>query len=455
MLVGVRFFSAELRARMSDVRLAAVGARGLRGNFPNRNRNDLTIFSIAGEWRLAKALGSATVGSNHWRRIVAAWTAPPKAFAFLRSIAMPICLISLGSNEGDRQANLDAATARLAGHAGIRLVARSSWRETAAVGGTAGQNDFLNGAVKVETSLPPQEVLTCLQQIEGELGRRRAERWGPRTIDLDLLLYDDLVLSTPELTLPHPRMAWRRFVLEPAAEVAGSMLHPTIGWSVARLLAHLNESMPYVAVTGPIAAGKTRLAERLAGAISAELILEQPDWPRLDAFYADPAGHAWTTELEFLDERTRLLAETAETKGPELFFRKQRAPKPQSPEKRVLTPFSWAVSDFWFDQSAAFARAWLPAERLGAFLQRYERLRETIVQPRLIVLLDAPANELTRRIYGRGRECERRLTAAQLERIRQAVIDQAARPDVGPVLRGGDDQDAVFVEVLAAVRGME
>ncbi len=292
-----------------------------------------------------------------------------------------------------------------------------------------------------------------MQQIECDLGRHRAERWGPRPIDLDLLLYDELALSTPELVLPHPRMAWRRFVLEPAAEVGDSMLHPTIGWSVARLLAHLNQSPPYVAVTGAIAVGKTRLAKRLADAVSGQLILEQPDWPQLDAFYADPAGHAWATELEFLHERSRSLAK----KGSELFSRvrgKQPTAQPHLAEKIVLTPF--AVSDFWFDQSAAFARAWLPSERLEAFLRQYERLRETVVRPRLIVLLDAPVDELVNRIRNRGRQCEQRLTAAQLDRIRQAVIDQAAGADVGPVLRGGDDDpNAVFTEVLAAVRGME
>ncbi len=374
---------------------------------------------------------------------------------------MPICLVSLGSNEGSRQENLEAAAARLAAHAGITLVARSSWRETAPVGGPPGQADFLNAAVKLETSLPPHELLGRLRQIESELGRHRTERWGPRPIDLDLLLYDELIVTTPELVLPHPRMAWRRFVLEPAAEVAGAMTHATIGWSVARLLAHLNESVPYVAVTGPIAAGKTRLAERLADAISGRLILEQPDWSRLDAFYADPAGHAWATELEFLAERTRLLGVTkvGVTKVSGTVCAKH--PEGRS-GKRFLTPFSpppfshWAVSDFWFDQSAAFARAWLPAERMEAFLERYERSRQAVVRPRLVVLLDAPADELVRRIHGRGRQCERRLTAEQLQRIRQAVIEQAARPGVGPVLRGGDaDPDAVFVEVLAAVLGME
>jgi 2-amino-4-hydroxy-6-hydroxymethyldihydropteridine diphosphokinase len=345
---------------------------------------------------------------------------------------MAVSLISLGSNLGNRHENLDAAVALLAAHPQIKLLSRSRWHETSPVGGPSGQGDYLNGALKLETSLAPHELLACLQRVEDELGRRRAERWGPRTIDLDLLLYDELVLATPTLVAPHPRLAWRRFVLEPAAEAGGAMIHPTIGWSVAKLLAHLNETLPYVAITGPIAAGKTRLAERLAKAISAKLVLEQPDWTRLDTFYADPAAHAWETELEFLDERTRLL-------------NKQRLP----------TPLFW-VSDFWFNQSAAFARAWLPEERLGEYLEKYEELRRRVVAPRLVVLLDAPADELLARICRRGRSCERHLNVEALARIRQAILQEAERPGVGPVLRaGGDDAEAEFAEVLAAVQGME
>jgi 2-amino-4-hydroxy-6-hydroxymethyldihydropteridine diphosphokinase len=350
---------------------------------------------------------------------------------------MPVSLISLGSNLGNRQENLDAAVALLAAHPQINLLARSISHETPPVGGPSGQGDYLNGALKLETSLAPHELLACLQQIEYKLGRRRTERWAPRTIDLDLLLYDELVLATPTLVVPHPRLAWRRFVLESAAEAGGSMIHPTIGWSIARLLAHLNQSLPYMAITGPIAAGKTRLAERLAKAISGQLILEQPDWSRLDAFYADPAGHAWEMELEFLDERTRLLEKKA-----------------LESDKRFLTPF--IISDFWFDQSTAFARAWLPVERLGEYLEKYERLRQTVAAPRLIVLLDAPADELLARVRRRGRPCERHLTVEALARIRQAILQEAERPGVGPVLRaGGDDAETVFAEVLAAVQGME
>ena len=176
------------------------------------------------------------------------------------------------------------------------------------------------------------------------------------------------------------------------------------------------------------------------------MILERPDWSRLDAFYADPAGHAWETELEFLDERTRLL----EQKGQNDFC----AGRPRAFRQIGSDPFS--VSDFWFDQSAAFARAWLPAERLEEYLEKYERLRRTVVRPRLIVLLDAPADELLARVRQRGRPCERHLTVEPLARIRQAVLREAERPGVGPVLRaGGDDAEAVFAEVLAAVQGMK
>jgi 2-amino-4-hydroxy-6-hydroxymethyldihydropteridine diphosphokinase len=163
---------------------------------------------------------------------------------------MVACLIGLGSNLGDRRENLEAAVSRLRRHAALHVRSVSQWRETAPVGGPPEQPPFLNGAVLLETALAPHELLDVLQHIEADLGRRRTERWGPRTIDLDLLLYGQLVLDTPTLVLPHPRMAGRRFVLEPAAEVAGAMLHPASGWSVARLLQHLNEEAPSAIAPG-------------------------------------------------------------------------------------------------------------------------------------------------------------------------------------------------------------
>jgi len=128
--------------------------------------------------------------------------------------------IGLGANLGDRSATLSAALDRLDRVEGIRVVTRSSFHETAPVGGPAGQPMYLNAAAKLETTLEPHALLSVLQQIELEFGRQRLERWGPRTLDLDLLLYDSLVIETPELTLPHPLMHERPFVLAPLAEIA-------------------------------------------------------------------------------------------------------------------------------------------------------------------------------------------------------------------------------------------
>jgi len=348
---------------------------------------------------------------------------------------MSSCLIGLGSNLGERRQTLDRAVASLAGHPQMLLSSRSTWHESPPVGGPPGQPPYLNGAVLLETSLHPEGVLKALQQIETDLGRRPGPRWGPRPIDLDLLLYGQTVLRTPRLVLPHPRMAWRRFVLRPAAEVARSMIHPTTGWTIARLLDHLDRAVPYVAITGPIGAGKTQLAQRLSRQTSARLIKERLDLDRLEAFYADPACHGWEMELEFLQRRARLLAAGA----PEW-----------SADRRL------AVSDFWFDQSLAFARVWLPPDRFEVFAGLWQQLRPGVVGPKLLVLLDAPAEQLLERVVRRGRRGEQDLSRQQLDQIRRSVLVQASQPDQGPLLQlATDDFEEVFREVLAAVEAME
>jgi 2-amino-4-hydroxy-6-hydroxymethyldihydropteridine diphosphokinase len=155
---------------------------------------------------------------------------------------MPLAAIALGSNLaspfGDRDANLRAAVERV-GSLG-RVLAVSSFYATAPVGYTD-QPDFLNAALLLETDLGPLELLHALLAIERTMGRDRtsAPAKGPRIVDLDLLLLDDVVLATPELTLPHPAMAERRFVLEPLAEIAPTMVHPLGGHTIAEMLAHL------------------------------------------------------------------------------------------------------------------------------------------------------------------------------------------------------------------------
>ncbi len=149
-----------------------------------------------------------------------------------------VAFIGLGSNLGERERYLEAALDRLRASPGVRVLAVSSVRETEPVG-YAEQGRFLNAAAKLETTLRPSELLQLLLAIEGELGRvRDGPRFGPRTLDLDLLLYGDEQLEEPELTIPHPRLAERSFVLEPLAELEPGLEIPGRG-PVESLLAAL------------------------------------------------------------------------------------------------------------------------------------------------------------------------------------------------------------------------
>lgn len=127
--------------------------------------------------------------------------------------------LGLGSNLGDREAHLAGAVKALESREGIRVTARSSLWETPPWG-VEEQPHFLNACVLLETSLSPMEVLETCLAIEREHGRERSQRWGPRTLDIDVLYYDDVALAGEVLTLPHPRMLMRTFVLAPLAEIA-------------------------------------------------------------------------------------------------------------------------------------------------------------------------------------------------------------------------------------------
>jgi 2-amino-4-hydroxy-6-hydroxymethyldihydropteridine diphosphokinase len=142
--------------------------------------------------------------------------------------------IALGSNLGDSLHTLEGALTKLSQTPGIIVRSRSSWYQTKAVGPP--QPDYLNGCALLEVELAPQILLDKLLAIEMEFGRVRQERWGARTLDLDLLLYDDLILDTPTLQIPHPRMSDRSFVLVPLAEIAPNWVEPISRRTIQDLL---------------------------------------------------------------------------------------------------------------------------------------------------------------------------------------------------------------------------
>ena len=156
-------------------------------------------------------------------------------------MAGQIAYIALGSNLGDRSETLASALTMLDACEGVSVLRVSEMIETAPIGGPGDQGDYLNGAAEIETSLSPTELLAVLQDIERKFGRDRQSerRWGERTCDLDILLIGDVVMDTPELTIPHPRMHERKFVLAPLNKLAAEAVHPILNKTISTLLTDL------------------------------------------------------------------------------------------------------------------------------------------------------------------------------------------------------------------------
>ena len=276
---------------------------------------------------------------------------------------MPRALVALGANFGQRQATIAQAFERLAQYSARDTFRVSQLRETQPVGGPSDQGAFLNAAASFETSLAPESLHAELQKIETALGRNRGERWIARPIDLDLLLYDEQIIVTPDLQVPHPRLAFRRFVLEPAAEVAPGMLHPLIGWTMERLLDHLNHAPPYVALLGSPASRAEELAAaaaaRVGGTYLAKPVVAPPIAPGDDL-----SGPAAAAPIQFLDCAARLLAACDWSSGQPV------------------------ISEFYVDQCLAEARAELDNVAFARVELAWRRQQDSLIRPKLLVVLD-------------------------------------------------------------------
>jgi 2-amino-4-hydroxy-6-hydroxymethyldihydropteridine diphosphokinase len=150
---------------------------------------------------------------------------------------MPGAFIGIGSNLGNRKENCRSALRLISEKAGS-LIKQSSMYETQPWG-VEDQPEFINMAVEIETPAEPAVLLSILKGIEQELGRKETSRWGPRPIDLDILFYNDLVIDTPDLRIPHPLMHLREFVLRPLSEIAPDKVHPVLKKTVKELLSEL------------------------------------------------------------------------------------------------------------------------------------------------------------------------------------------------------------------------
>ncbi|MDO9577804.1 MAG: 2-amino-4-hydroxy-6-hydroxymethyldihydropteridine diphosphokinase [Candidatus Cloacimonadales bacterium] len=150
-----------------------------------------------------------------------------------------ICYLGLGSNLGDRKDFINRAISRLVSQPEIVMLKCSSIIETKAFG-KIDQPDFLNCALKIDTSLTPSELLELCLKTEKNLGRIRYEKWGPRTIDIDVLLYEDKIIEKEGLSIPHPGIAKRKFVLDSLNELCPDYVHPVLGKRIAEILSEMS-----------------------------------------------------------------------------------------------------------------------------------------------------------------------------------------------------------------------
>ena len=244
--------------------------------------------------------------------------------------------ISLGSNQGDRWHYLREAVFLIDKEAGA-IKATSSVYETPAWGFES--DDFLNACIAIDTLYSPEILLRIILKIERQLGRatRNADTYEPRTIDIDILFYEDECIQSSTLILPHPQLHKRRFVLEPLADIAPGKVHPQLKKSVTGLLNECQDSsvlrktdykfylhksdfarLNFVAIEGNIGAGKTTLANKIANDFSGKLILERfADNPFLPKFYEDKNRYAFPLEMSFLADRYQQF--TDDTSQPDLF----------------------------------------------------------------------------------------------------------------------------------------
>lgn len=301
--------------------------------------------------------------------------------------------IGLGSNVGDRARSVTDALAMLARSDAVKLAQTSDLIETAPLARPA-QPHYVNAVAQVKTSLSAEDFLKRLNEIENQLGRTRAEKWAPRTIDLDLLLFGNDVMNLPHLKIPHPRMHLRSFVLTGLCQLDPALRHPVLEATVRELADRLNggdfaldtQVPQLVGIAGNIGAGKTTLAKRLSARLACPLLLEPYDTnPFMPDVYAGRKELALDSQLYFLTSRID-----------------QLSPDSLSAGQIVLT-------DYVFDKEMIYARRLLDERQLELYQKTYALLAQRVTLPVLVLYLRDSAQECLQRIHYRNRPYEQQI----------------------------------------------
>ncbi len=324
--------------------------------------------------------------------------------------------ISLGSNMGDRQKWLEKGLLDLEREAGAVLNIAPIY-ETPAVGFDG--PPFYNSCVLLETTLLPLELMQTCLAIEKKHGRVRTAQSSSRTLDLDLLFYDDLTLEHDELILPHPRLHQRAFVLHPLASIAPSKVHPKLKLAVSDLLHNcldkqeitdpnvnlllptlaILKNIPTIVIEGNIGSGKTSLVEKISDKINAKTMFERfADNPFLPKFYADPDRYSFPLELSFLADRFRQAS--AELAQFDLFQQN-------------------LIADYSIHKSLIFAQTTLEEDEYKLYRTFFELVTRDIPTPDAYFFLMQTPERLLENIQKRGRSYEQKIEKSYLEKVQE------------------------------------
>ncbi|TDQ30305.1 2-amino-4-hydroxy-6-hydroxymethyldihydropteridine diphosphokinase [Tenacibaculum caenipelagi] len=326
-----------------------------------------------------------------------------------------ITYISIGTNQGDKLANIQQAINLIADKVGAVLKVASVY-ETASWGFDS--NNFYNTCIKVSTYLPPEQLIVRLLSIEKELGRTRksTDGYSDRLIDLDILLFDDEIIFSKTLIIPHPRMLERKFALVPLVEIARNVIHPiekkhlyiclencSDTSDITKLNVTLKRPIPitekynYIAIEGNIGAGKTSLANMMSDEFNAKIVLERfADNPFLPKFYNDNERYAFPLEMSFLADRYQQLSD--DLAQFDLFK-------------------NFIVSDYYIFKSLIFAQVTLHSDEYKLYRKMFDLMYKEITKPDLYVYLYQNTDRLLENIKKRGRDYEQNIEASYLQKI--------------------------------------